>query len=80
MRAMISNNCALRARVPFPRVEFTSVSIHRERRLMPYPADQLFDLVADVESYPKFLPWCTAARVISREARGEIGTPVQKTQ
>lgn len=39
---------------------------------MPYPADQLFDLVADVESYPKFLPWCTQARVISREARGEI--------
>ena len=36
---------------------------------MPFPADQLFDLVADVESYPKFLPWCSEARVISREAR-----------
>ena len=42
---------------------------HRERRVMPFPADQLFDLVADVESYPKFLPWCSGARVISREAQ-----------
>ena len=39
---------------------------------MPYAADQLFDLVSDVESYPKFLPWCSAARVISREARGAV--------
>jgi len=46
------------------------VAEHRERRLMPFPADQLFDLVADVESYPKFLPWCSGARVISREALG----------
>jgi coenzyme Q-binding protein COQ10 len=37
---------------------------------MSFPADQLFDLVADVESYPQFLPWCSGARVISREARG----------
>ena len=45
---------------------------HRERRLMPFPADQLFNLVADVESYPKFLPWCSDAQVISREARGSV--------
>lgn len=28
---------------------------------------QLFALVADVEKYPEFLPWCSAARIVSRE-------------
>lgn len=40
---------------------------HAERRLLPYSAEQLFDLVADVERYPEFLPWCLAARVKRRE-------------
>ncbi len=29
--------------------------------------EQIFDLVADIESYPKFLPWITAARILSKE-------------
>ena len=41
--------------------------IHREQRLLPYTAEQLFDLVADVERYPEFLPWCIAARVRERQ-------------
>ncbi len=32
----------------------------------PYAAAQVFDLVADVESYPKFLPWVIEARVLRR--------------
>ena len=40
---------------------------HAERRHLPYRADQLFDLVADVERYPEFLPWCVAARVRERK-------------
>ncbi len=36
-----------------------------ETRTMPYSADQMYDLVADVASYSKFLPWCAAARVRS---------------
>jgi len=35
---------------------------HREKRTVPYSAEQMFDLVADVERYPEFLPWVTAAR------------------
>ena len=37
-----------------------------DRKLMAYRPEQLFDLVADVDRYPEFLPWCTAARVTSR--------------
>jgi coenzyme Q-binding protein COQ10 len=42
---------------------------HAEKRLVPYTADQLFDLVADVERYPEFLPWCLGARVRERSAK-----------
>lgn len=35
---------------------------------MAFAPRQLFDLVADVPRYPEFLPWCTAARVRSRES------------
>jgi coenzyme Q-binding protein COQ10 len=45
------------------------MSQHRERRRLAYPADQLFDLVADVESYPKFLPWCSEAKIVGRETK-----------
>ncbi len=37
---------------------------------MPYSAQQMYDLVADVGSYPKFLPWCAAARIRSRKPQG----------
>lgn len=33
----------------------------------PYQTDDLFDLVADIESYPLFLPWCSAARIIKKQ-------------
>jgi coenzyme Q-binding protein COQ10 len=39
---------------------------HAESRRVHYQPEQLFDLVADVGQYPKFLPWCIGARVKSR--------------
>lgn len=41
---------------------------HQEQRKLPYTADQMFDLVASIETYPDFLPWCTGARIRKREA------------
>ncbi len=40
---------------------------HAEIRLLPYRPDQMFDLVAGVDRYPEFLPWCKAARITKRE-------------
>ncbi len=40
---------------------------HAEKRVLAYSPGQLFDLVADIERYPEFLPWCVAARVRKRE-------------
>lgn len=36
---------------------------HVEKRVLPYTPEQLFELVADVERYPEFLPWCQQATV-----------------
>jgi coenzyme Q-binding protein COQ10 len=33
---------------------------------VPYTAREMYDLVADVERYPEFLPWCAALRVVER--------------
>ncbi|WP_424977428.1 type II toxin-antitoxin system RatA family toxin [Leisingera sp. S232] len=44
---------------------------HSETRQMPYSAQQMYDLVADVAHYPKFLPWCAAARIRSRVPTGK---------
>ena len=35
-----------------------------------YTAQQMYDLVADVGSYPEFLPWCAAARIRSTKEEG----------
>ncbi|PZX46658.1 coenzyme Q-binding protein COQ10 [Roseinatronobacter thiooxidans] len=40
---------------------------HHEYRHMPYSAEQIYDLVADVARYPEFLPWTAAARIRSRK-------------
>jgi len=39
---------------------------HSESRVVPYDADLMFAIVADVERYPEFLPWVSSLRVLSR--------------
>ena len=46
---------------------------HSEQQLLPYTPQQLFDLVADVEKYPQFLPWCRAARILDRRQHEFMG-------
>jgi coenzyme Q-binding protein COQ10 len=41
------------------------------RRRVPFTPHQMFDLVAQVEDYPKFLPWCERLQVKSRANRGK---------
>jgi len=46
--------------------------MHKVHRtvLVPYPAADMFELVANVEDYPKFMPWCGGARVLERTPEG----------
>ncbi len=34
--------------------------------LVRFPAHIMFELVEDIDSYPKFLPWCSGSRIIRR--------------
>lgn len=44
---------------------------YRTTRRVPFTPRQMFDLVADVESYPQFLPLCEALAVQSRHRDGD---------
>ena len=40
---------------------------HAEKRHLPWTPEQLHRLVAEVDKYPQFLPWCKAARITRRD-------------
>ena len=50
---------------------------HKDSRILPYTADQMYALVADIERYPEFLPWNTAARIRSRRPGPDGGELVE---
>jgi ribosome-associated toxin RatA of RatAB toxin-antitoxin module len=42
--------------------------------LVPFSASQMYDLVADINAYQDFLPWCGHSEVLSRENDVVVGT------
>jgi len=51
------------------------MTVVQKSALVKFSAQQMFDLVNDIESYPEFLPWCSGSRVIRRKGdivEGEI--------
>jgi ribosome-associated toxin RatA of RatAB toxin-antitoxin module len=58
--------------------EIVSLPTVKRNARVPYTPEQMFDLVDDIESYPKFLHWCRGARIEARsgntvEATLDIG-------
>ncbi len=45
---------------------------HVEQKQLPYSAEQMFALVAAVDKYDEFLPWCIKSRINKREEGGEV--------
>jgi len=43
------------------------MTIHTAKRILSYPPEHIFALVADVESYPGFLPFWQHAKIYARE-------------
>lgn len=37
-----------------------------QNKTLPYKAQQIYQLVMDIEKYPEFLPWCSQARIIEK--------------
>jgi len=44
---------------------------HRETRRLPWSAEEMFDLVADIGRYPEFLPWVQGMRVGPVQPQGD---------
>ena len=44
--------------------------VHRVTRILPYRPQQLAELVADVQAYPRFVKWVTAMRVWNAREEG----------
>jgi coenzyme Q-binding protein COQ10 len=44
---------------------------YTETRIIPYSAELLYQIVADVKSYPDFLPWCLGAHML-KETETEL--------
>ena len=42
--------------------------------LVARPPARLFSLINDIESYPRFIPWCTHAKVLSRSDSEIVAT------
>lgn len=36
----------------------------KETKILPYQAEQIYNLVMDIEKYPEFLPWCKQAKIV----------------
>ena len=42
--------------------------------LVPYSAQQMFELVSQIETYPDFLPWCSSAQIIESAPERVVAT------
>jgi ribosome-associated toxin RatA of RatAB toxin-antitoxin module len=43
------------------------MTVVQKSALVKFSAQQMFDLVNDIEAYSEFLPWCGGSRIIKRE-------------
>ena len=42
-----------------------------ERKTVSYTKEQMFDLVADIDRYDEFLPWCNRSKIINTSTEGD---------
>ena len=42
-----------------------------ESKTVNYSKDQMFDLVADIDRYDEFLPWCNNSKIINTSIKNE---------
>lgn len=42
--------------------------------VVPYTPEEMYVLVNDIESYPAFLPWCTAAKILTQQEESLTAT------
>ena len=45
---------------------------HQETYIIQANKEKIFDVIANIENYPNFLPWCIGARIIETKKSSEI--------
>jgi ribosome-associated toxin RatA of RatAB toxin-antitoxin module len=52
------------------------INMHTLKRnaIVPYSARQMFELVDNIEEYPRFLPWCRNTKIISKTEKEVVAT------
>jgi ribosome-associated toxin RatA of RatAB toxin-antitoxin module len=50
------------------------MAIVEKSALVPFSAQQMFELVSQVAQYPDFLPWCSSADIKSESVDGVVAT------
>jgi coenzyme Q-binding protein COQ10 len=65
--AALANGSSNRMRRPF--FSFASpshalVKSHKETKVVPFSPEEMYDVVADVDKYHEFLPFCVESRVL----------------
>ncbi|PIN16444.1 Oligoketide cyclase/lipid transport protein [Handroanthus impetiginosus] len=51
--------------------------VYEERRLLGYSPEQLFNVVAAVDMYEDFLPWCQRSQIIRRNPDGSFDAELE---
>ena len=46
--------------------------LHRETRIVRYTAEQMYAVVAAMDRYPEFLPWCSKLVIRKREKEADV--------
>src|SRR3954471_15238738 len=65
MPATTSPGCGRRA----PHFRFRAMPTFSSKRRVRHSAEQMFDLVADIERYPEFVPLCKSLKIRQRTAK-----------
>ncbi|XP_064613667.1 coenzyme Q-binding protein COQ10 homolog B, mitochondrial-like [Liolophura sinensis] len=79
----LTSHCQHRTLFSLPKFNPLSTNKRKqysERRVLGYSMEQMYDIVAGIEFYPQFVPWCTRGDIITRKpgmckAKMEIGFP-----
>eukprot|EP00775_Hariotina_reticulata_P008466 gene8466-8650_t len=45
--------------------------VYKERRLIGYSPEQLYEVVSSVQYYNQFVPWCVGSHVLRKDADGK---------
>lgn len=71
MRVPCARSAAARRRIfsfpPLPQAFSNAPQTVHETKVLPYTQKQLYDVVSNVESYPRFIPYCSGSRILERQ-------------